>query len=58
VTFDSPAGAISSRWISRDGVFELTATIPPHVEAEAILPDGTQHDLPSGVETTVRCAWP
>lgn len=52
--FESPAGRVASRWRRAGGEFELTAEIPAGVEAQATLPDGTQHALPAGL-TTLRC---
>ncbi|UCG17125.1 MAG: family 78 glycoside hydrolase catalytic domain [Phycisphaerales bacterium] len=52
--FQSPTGRITSKWRRSKGVFELTVEIPQDVEAVAVLPDGTRHDLAAG-QTKLRC---
>ncbi|MCC6361472.1 MAG: family 78 glycoside hydrolase catalytic domain [Phycisphaerales bacterium] len=48
--FHSPRGRIGSQWEidSTKGEFRLTCLIPAGVEAVAVMPDGTRHDLPPG----------
>jgi alpha-L-rhamnosidase len=54
-SFDGPTGTVASRWRRAGGRFELTVEVPAGVEALAVLPDGTRHDLPAG-STTLHCA--
>jgi alpha-L-rhamnosidase len=56
-SFDSPSGRITSRWRQSSGRFELHVDIPKEIEAEAVLPDGTRHQLRAG-PGTLRCAMP
>jgi len=56
-SFDSPSGRIVSEWRRGSGEFELTVEIPVGVEAVAVLPDGTRHELAAG-RTSLRCAEP
>jgi hypothetical protein len=54
--FESPAGPIASSWRVAGGAFTLTCTVPPGVEAEAVLPDGARRTLAPGT-TEVSCPW-
>jgi len=53
VAFDSPAGKIVVNWTCTEKEFHLSATVPPKVEAMAILPDSTHHALRAGMNSLV-----
>jgi hypothetical protein len=46
--FESPNGKISVAWAVAEGVFRLQASVPPNIQAMAIMPDGTRHGLHAG----------
>ncbi len=46
--FEGPTGRIAVRWKTTGGTFEMETELPLGVQAEAILPDGTHHELESG----------
>ncbi|HOW74169.1 MAG TPA: alpha-L-rhamnosidase C-terminal domain-containing protein [Phycisphaerae bacterium] len=48
VTFESPAGRITSRWTVESGKFTLRAEVPDGVHAMLRAPDGTSRDVGSG----------
>ena len=52
-SFDSPAGPITVKWTRMKKEFHLLATVPPGVEAMAILPDSTHHALRAGRNSLV-----
>lgn len=48
---DGPFGRIAVEWKLEGGRFNLDLTIPPNSTATVILPDGTTHQVGSGVRT-------
>ncbi len=46
---DGPYGRIVSHWRKANGQFVLDTTIPPNSTATVIMPDGSSHELGSGV---------
>lgn len=47
--YDSPLGEIRSSWEYLDALFRLEVEVPPNVEAEVIMPDGTRHEADAGI---------
>jgi alpha-L-rhamnosidase len=52
-SFESPRGKVAVRWNQADGRFTMTVTVPAHIQAETVLPDGRRQTLKSGT-TTLR----
>ncbi len=50
-SFQSPSGTIAVDWKQRQGTFTMTVTIPPGIEAEALLPGGRRQPLKKGSQT-------
>jgi hypothetical protein len=47
-SFDSPSGQVKVHWVKKDKKFELTVSIPPGVEAQAVMPNGQTVPLKEG----------
>ena len=47
--FDSPVGMIKSGWKYSGDAVEFEVTIPANVDAKILLPDGTGHELKTGM---------
>jgi alpha-L-rhamnosidase len=45
---ESPYGRIEVRWSAGADGFDLSVTAPPGTSAEAVLPDGSRHELAPG----------
>jgi hypothetical protein len=50
-SFRGPSGTITVDWKRHQGMFTMTVSVPPGVEAEALLPDGRRQPLKTGSQT-------
>lgn len=44
----SAKGKIQSSWKKENGIFELTVILPPKIKGLCVLPNGTEHKIPTG----------